>query len=127
MLIYICIYTYICISLSLYIYIYIYIRPQVRSMRKLRRTWSTSLVAWTSRTSRPGSPPPAPRSHSKNSLSKICSKGWVAQKPSLIGSLTAELRFSKGWVRKDANLGLRTGCTPSSSVNLDTRERSCET
>ena len=28
----------------------------------------------------------------------------------LIGSLTAALRFSKGWVRKDANLGLRTGC-----------------
>ena len=28
----------------------------------------------------------------------------------LIGNLTAALRFSKGWVRKDANLGLRTGC-----------------
>ena len=28
----------------------------------------------------------------------------------LIVSLTAALRFSKGWVRKDANLGLRTGC-----------------
>ena len=28
----------------------------------------------------------------------------------LIGSLTAALRFSKGWVRKDANLRLRTGC-----------------
>ena len=27
----------------------------------------------------------------------------------LIGSLTAALRCSKGWVRKDANLGLRTG------------------
>ena len=27
-----------------------------------------------------------------------------------IGGLTAALRFSKGWVRKDANLGLRTGC-----------------
>ena len=27
----------------------------------------------------------------------------------LIGSLTAALRFSKGWVRKDSNLGLRTG------------------
>ena len=51
-----------------------------------------------------------PSSHSKNSATKICSKGWVAQKPFLIGSLTAALRFSKGWVRKDANLGLRTGC-----------------
>ena len=53
-----------------------------------------------------------PSSHSKNSLSKICFKGWVAQKPYvLIGSFTAALRFSKGWVRKDTNLGLRTGCT----------------
>ena len=30
----------------------------------------------------------------------------------LIGSLTAALRLSKGWVRKDPNLGLRTGCIP---------------
>ena len=50
-----------------------------------------------------------PSSHSKNSATKICSKGWVAQKSFLIGSLTAALRFSKGRVRKDANLGLRTG------------------
>ena len=28
----------------------------------------------------------------------------------LVGNLTAALRFFKGWVRKDANLGLRTGC-----------------
>ena len=28
----------------------------------------------------------------------------------LIGSLTAALRFSKGWVRKDLNLRMRTGC-----------------
>ena len=26
-------------------------------------------------------PTPTPSSHSKNSLSKICSKGWVAQTP----------------------------------------------
>ena len=31
----------------------------------------------------------------------------------LIGSLTAALRLSKGWVRKDPNLGLRTGCIRS--------------
>ena len=31
----------------------------------------------------------------------------------LTGSLTAALGFSKGWVRKDANLGLRTECTSS--------------
>ena len=54
-----------------------------------------------------------PRSHSNNALSKICSKGWVAQKLFLIGSLRAALRFSKGWVRKDANLGSRTGCNYS--------------
>ena len=29
----------------------------------------------------------------------------------LTGSLTVALRLSKGWVRKDANLGLRTGCS----------------
>ena len=52
-----------------------------------------------------------PSSHSKISRTKICSKGWVAQKLVLIGSLSAALRFSKGWVRKDANLGLRTGCS----------------
>ena len=51
-----------------------------------------------------------PSSHSKNSLSKICSKGWLAQKPLLIGSLTAALRFSKGWVRKDPNLVMGIGC-----------------
>ena len=51
-----------------------------------------------------------PSAHSNNSLSKICSKGWVAQKAFFIGSLTAALRFSKGWIRKDTNLGLRTGC-----------------
>ena len=28
----------------------------------------------------------------------------------LIGSLTAAVRCSKGWVRQDANLGLRSGC-----------------
>ena len=41
---------------------------------------------------------------------KILSKGWVAQKPFLIGSLTAALRFSKGWVRKDLNLVMGIGC-----------------
>ena len=51
-----------------------------------------------------------PNSNTKNSATKICSKGWVAQKLLLIGNLTAALKSSKGWVRKDANLGLRTGC-----------------
>ena len=51
-----------------------------------------------------------PSSHSKNSATKICSKGWVAQKPFLIGSLTAALRLSKGWVRKYLNLLIGIGC-----------------
>ena len=37
----------------------------------------------------------------------------------LIGSLSAALRFSKGWVRKDPNLGLRTGCRPRRSRTRD--------
>ena len=41
---------------------------------------------------------------------KTFSKGWVAQKPILIGSLTAALRFSKGWVRKYLNLVMGIGC-----------------
>ena len=65
-----------------------------------------------------------PISHSNNSLSKICSKGWVAQKPFLIGSLTAALRLSKGWVQKDTNLGLRTGCSGrGGAVQLAPRRR----
>ena len=51
-----------------------------------------------------------PSSHSKISRHKTFAKGWVAKKLRLIGSLTAALKCSKGWVRKDANLGLRTGC-----------------
>ena len=35
----------------------------------------------------------------------------------MIGSLTAALRLSKDWVRKDANLGLRTGCSSNSNSN----------
>ena len=36
----------------------------------------------------------------------------------LIGSLTAALRFSKGWVRRDANLGLRIGCTKIARLKI---------
>ena len=60
-----------------------------------------------------------PNSNTKNSATKICSKGWVAQKPFLIGNLMAALRLSKGWVRKDANLGLRTGCMRTCSLDYD--------
>ena len=42
---------------------------------------------------------------------KTFSKGWVAEKPFGVGSLTAALRFSKGWVRKDLNLVMGVGCT----------------
>ena len=38
----------------------------------------------------------------------------------LIGNLSAALRFSKAWVRKDANLGLRTGCIPPFSQFWET-------
>ena len=62
-----------------------------------------------------------PNSNTKNSATKICSKGWVAQELFLIGNLTAALRFSKGWVRKDTNLGLRTGCMSVSSKMLKCR------
>ena len=51
-----------------------------------------------------------PSSHSKNSLSKICSKGWVAQKHCLIGNYRSGVIFSKGWVRKDENLITWIGC-----------------
>ena len=39
----------------------------------------------------------------------------------LTGSLTVALRFSKGWVRKDQNLGLRTGCTSWEAESDDSR------
>ena len=35
----------------------------------------------------------------------------------LTGSLTAALRFSKGWVRKDLNLVMEIGCTRSLFFN----------
>ena len=53
-------------------------------------------------------------SHHKIFPHKTFSKGWVAQEPFVIGSLTAALRFSKGWVRKDLNLVMGIGCTAGS-------------
>ena len=85
----------------MYIYIYIYMIGNFPV--NLTIDLGDNYTAWGA---------PTPSSHSKNSAIKICSKGWVAQKPFLTGSLTAALRFSKGWVRKDTNLGLRTGCSP---------------
>ena len=51
-----------------------------------------------------------PSSHHNIFPHNIFSKGWVAQKLLLIGSLTPALRFSKGWVRKDLNLVRGIGC-----------------
>ena len=64
--------TYIYICIYIYIYICIYILP-FRSTRESARAElpdeERTLIRGT------------PRSHSQNSLSKICSKGWVAQAP----------------------------------------------
>ena len=62
-----------------------------------------------------------PSSHHKIFPRKNCSKGWVAQKPFLIGSLTAALRCSKGWVRNDLNLVMGIGCS-TKSMTAQTRE-----
>ena len=58
----------------------------------------------------------APSSHHKIFPHKICSKGWVNL--FLIGSLTAALRLSKGWVRKDLNLVIGIGCTACSGQTI---------
>ena len=101
MYIYMYLYTYIHIHIYIYIYICIYLDLSVC-------IWVHAFQSLPE--------PVTPSSHSKNSLSKICSKGWVAQKPFLIGNLTAALRLSEGWVRKDPNLGLRTGCSSALAV-----------
>ena len=48
---------------------------------------------------------PTPNSDHKNSLHKICSKGWVARAPFFIGNAA---RLSEGWARWDANLVMQT-------------------
>ena len=66
--VYIYIYVYTCIHVCLYIYIYIHIRPCC-DLWSPRRLLQGMLVRST------------PNSHHKNSLHKICSKGWVARAP----------------------------------------------
>ena len=58
-----------------------------------------------------GYTPCTPSSHHNIFPHKTCSKGEVVEKPLLIGRLTAALRLSKGWVRKDPNLVTGIGCT----------------
>ena len=53
-----------------------------------------------------------PSSHRKIFPHKICPRVGLPRNLLLIGSLTAALRFSKGWVRKDLNLVMGIGCTP---------------
>ena len=53
---------------------------------------------------------PTPGLHNKIPALKIFARGWVAQES--IFSLST-LRFSRGWVRKDGNLVMETGCSRS--------------
>ena len=74
---YIHIYVYIHMYMNIYIYIYICKeRERERETLYLIQLSVPSLAVCPSSESRT-----TPSSHSKNSLSKICSKGWVAQKP----------------------------------------------
>ena len=45
------------------------------------------------------------------SLTILVPRGGLPRNRFSIGSLTAALRFYKGWVRKDLNLVMGTGCT----------------
>ena len=110
------------ISLSLYIYIYIHIyiyrerdidnsnnnsHNNDDNIITRQRRGSPGAPGCAGQGRRPGGPSAnnTPSSHSKNSLSKICSKGWVAKKTCLIGNGRNGARFAKGWVRKEPNLG----------------------
>ena len=46
------------------------------------------------------------------SLTRLFPRVGLPRNLFLIGSLTAALRFSKGWVRKDLNLVMGIGCMP---------------
>ena len=56
-------------------------------------------------------------------LPRFAPKVGLPRNRFLMGSLTAALRFSKGWVQKDANIGLRTGC---SATRLNCANQACE-
>ena len=58
-------------------------------------------------------PAPTPKADHKNSLCKICSKGWVARAPFLL--MGSAVRCSKGWARRDANLVMQTGSTAAAA------------
>ena len=88
--VYVCMYMYLSLSIYIYMYIYIYVYVYIH-IYDMICTYVLLLLIILS----------LPH--------KICSKGWVAQTPFLIGSFTAALRCSKGWVRKDLNLVMGIG------------------
>ena len=118
--IYIYMYTHTYTHTHTYVYIYIYTRihgqtliaavsllssarPLNRFARSLAQLCNATHVASGTRAN-------TPNSNHNIFPHKTFSRVWVAQKPFLIGSLTAALRCSKGWVRKDLNLVMGIGC-----------------
>ena len=99
MYMYTCIYIYIHTHTRICTYIYIYREREIE--RERERDIHNKRLVYTQFAS----------SHSKNSLSKICSKGWVA----LQGNAYTICDKNFQWLgpkRPDPNLGLRTGCSP---------------
>ena len=87
----VCIYVYVCVCVHIYTYIYIYIYICICVYIYIYIYVYESLISASSSSSSSSSymlPCHTPSSHSNNSLSKICSKGWVAQAPFLIGTNT---------------------------------------
>ena len=87
----------------MYIYIYIYIerereiftpsgKPSTHPARPVRSPGEST----------------TPGLHNKIPALKIFARGWVAHESIFVTLST--LRFSRGWVRKDGNLVMETGC-----------------
>ena len=131
------------LSLSLYIYIYIYIHTYTHIYISLSLSLSLSLCIYIyiyiererEREKRPCGPqgthtlsdgfltlPESPNKYKHKTTTTIFSltvsfpRVGLPRNLFLIGSLTAGLRFSKGWVRKDLNLVMRIGCTQDGKV-----------
>ena len=115
--VYICVYIYIYIHTYIYIYmgyihIYIYIHIIYIYIYGTHPTIATPpSVTWKPSFSAPHRAVIHPVRIARIPYPRFVPRVGLPRNLFLIGSLTAALRFSKGWVRKDANLGLRTGCT----------------
>ena len=94
----------ICIFIQICIYIYIYVWVSVLARCSPHRALARLSPARVR-------PIRIPRIR----LPRFVPRVGLPRKPLLIGNLTAALRLFKGWVRKDANVGLRTGCEPRSA------------